>query len=238
MAPMNEKKYLIINPEGKNDLSKPYACFYYGIKWIPNEIAGYKNANGYIVQRIKIDAPEYLKGFTYKEYYEAWSVQDGKVQYKNVNNEVWGHMAEDDVFKYYSEAMEESLFKKGVIYYYAIVYWIDKKSKYYEIVDKWEEGAIAQAGILKASETFDVSKIIPVFERDVFEFSFDFRDESVIKEEMLKRGRNMFSSQKKYERDNYVCTYRDIFINNDKKALFEDIIVQLQEEFQNEIVCK
>ena len=56
-------KYYIENPDGINDVSKPYACFHYGIKWIPEDIAGYEHANGYIVQRVHIEAPQFLSGY-------------------------------------------------------------------------------------------------------------------------------------------------------------------------------
>ena len=55
MERVEAAKYYIENPDGINDVSKPYACFHYGIKWIPEDIAGDKNASGFIVQRIQIE---------------------------------------------------------------------------------------------------------------------------------------------------------------------------------------
>ena len=105
-------------------------------------------------------------------------------------------MIEDDVFEYYSDAMEESLFQKGEIYYYASVYWVDEKCEYYDVVDGWKEGTIAQAGTLKSSKEFAISKNLLVFERDVFEFHFDFRNENEIKEEVNVNNYETFSEAK------------------------------------------
>ena len=54
-------KYYIENPDKKNDISQPYALFHFGIKWIPDAIAGYNNANGFIVQRIRNEAPDHRR---------------------------------------------------------------------------------------------------------------------------------------------------------------------------------
>lgn len=86
-------KYYIENPDGINDVSKPYACFHYGIKWIPDAISGSEKANGYIVQKVTINAPSFLSGYPYKRYFEAWRIEAGAIKY---SEEVF--RKEDDVF--------------------------------------------------------------------------------------------------------------------------------------------
>lgn len=220
-------KYYIENPDGINDVSKPYACFHYGIKWIPEDIAGYKNASGFIVQRIQIEAPLFLSGYPYKDYYEAWSVENGIVQYcKEVKSN------EDDIFAYPSEGIGESVFTRGTIKYNADVYWIDKQSILYEVVNHWEYNRIEQAReLLKSSETFEECDVPAIFKRDTFVFEFDFRDDSIIFEVVLEIGRNMYSSDRSCERKNFKLEYEETFDHAGKRSLFDKILDQLEQEY-------
>ena len=73
--------FMEINPDGKNKIGLPYASFRFGIRWKVDRIAGHKKANGFIVQKINVSAPDYLRSFPVKEYFEAWEVQNGKIKY-------------------------------------------------------------------------------------------------------------------------------------------------------------
>lgn len=221
-------KYYIENPDGINDVNKPYACFHYGIKWIPSDIAGYENANGFIVQSIKIEAPEFLSGYPCKSYYEAWKVVDGTVHYID---KVQGN--EDDVFIYPEEGIGESLFRNGKITYFANVYWIDEKSPLFKTVAQWKMHAVQQAGnLLKSSTEFkECGALIPVLVREPFVFQFDFRNETDVYETILNRGRNSYSCNRRTERDNFIGEYRDCFVNKGKEELFLTIESQLRNEF-------
>lgn len=221
-------RYYIENPDGINDVSKPYACFHYGIQWLPEVIADYDGANGYIVQKIRIKAPDFLSGYPCKKYYEAWEVKNGTVRYPEPVSK-----KEDDVFEYPSEGISESLFKGGSIEYYADVYWIDKESSCYSIVDKWDLHAVQQAGsLLKSSEISEkIDTLIPVFTRKPFVFSFDFSNKEDVCREILRIGRNAYSCERCCERENFKEEYRDQFIKHGKKSLFLNICQQLDSEY-------
>lgn len=220
-------KYYIENPDGINDVSKPYACFHYGIKWIPEVIAGHKYANGYIVQRVRIEAPKFLFGFHCKDYYEAWAVENGIVTYPE---ETSG--SEDDIFEYSSDGICESLFKKGTIRYAADVFWIDTRSSLYSVVDQWEYNTVKQAReLLKSSMEFKECTIPAVFCRPMFVFNFDFCDEKLVFRTMYRIGQNMYSSNRKSDIYNYSTEYSDVFKEAGKEVLFSKILNQLAAEF-------
>lgn len=228
MGTVKSTKYYIEDPDGINDVSEPYACFHYGIKWIPEAIAGYKHANGYIVQKVQITAPDFLTGYPCKKYYEAWTVEDGAVKYCEPV-----YQQEDDVFKYSPEGAAESLFRFGTIKYLTDVFWIDKKSAAYKIVDLWKPKTVWQAGnLLKSSETFAESvTLTPVHIREPFVFSFDFRDETEIFNVIVERGRNTYSCDRRCERINFINEYEPYFIENNKEELFAKILVKLKHEY-------
>lgn len=222
-------KYYIENPDKKNDISQPYALFHFGIKWIPDAIAGYNNANGFIVQRIRNEAPDFLSGYSCKDYYEAWSIENGEVVYPK-DKQIVG--TEDDVFQYPPEGVEESLFQYGTIKYLADVYWIDESSPLYEIVNQWEYNKVQQAGnLIRSTESFKECNIAPVFSRPPFSFRFDCRDEEVVFKTVYSFGRNMYSGNRKSDRDNFALQYKDIFIKFGKIDLFNHIIRRLEMEF-------
>lgn len=218
-----------INPAGTNCLDKPYACFHYGIKWNPAVISGEVNANGYIVQKVTIEAPPFLTGFQEKEYFEAWRVVDGCVVYENSIDDL-----EDDCFSYPEIGIAESINKVGEIIYHVKVYWVDKTSIAYREVDRWKYGAVSQAGRLKSSLVFKLSKGLLNFDREDFVFDFIFTNVEEIKENFIKIGRTFYSCERKNERTNYFCFYREAFEQENMSHIFNEVIMQLEKEFKKE----
>ena len=221
--------YMEINPDGKNEVDLPYAAFRYGIRWKIDKIAGYKNARGYIVQKINISAPDYLRSFPVKEYFEAWEALDGKIKYpNNASSEII-----DDCFSADESTAFESIGKKGQVIYQAKVYWIDYQDSLFEVVSKWEIGKVIQAGnqIRSIQRCADLDVLRPLFVRSVFIHNFDFANPIIIKDVALKFGRNFYSCPREYERDNFRLYYQDDFSKAGFRELFESVIAQLGSEF-------
>lgn len=221
-----DSSYCEINPSGNNCLDKPYACFHYGVRWKPDIISGKGGANGYIVQKVSIEAPSFLTGFHEKEYFEAWRVVNGCVVYENdVDN------LEDDIFSYPEDGIAESINKAGRVIYHAKVYWIDETTPAFEEVDKWKKGTVIQAGTLKSSLNFVLSDGLKNFDREDFVYDFSFTDIEVIKRVFIKIGRSFYSCDRKYERSNFDCYYRESFEQENMIHIFESVIQQLEIEF-------
>lgn len=216
-----------INPAGRNDLTKPYASFHFGIRWKPEEISCCECANGYIVQEIIIEAPEYLSGFHEKKYYEAWNVENGVVTYQQKFAS-----KEDDVFSYPETGIEESLNKEGQIIYYARVFWVDDESPVFEEVNRWNYGTVIQAGnLIKSSLVFNGIDFCKQLDRTTFRFEYAFKDIETIRTTFIEIGRNFYGCDRKYERQNFECFYKDAFIREGLIQLFEAIINQLDREY-------
>ena len=153
-----------------------YAAFCLRIKWNVSAIAGYENADGYIVQRIHytdtVEAASLVD-----DYYEAWLVRGGVCD---------GNSKYDDVFQldvnYSERPICRSLGKKGRICYDAKVYWVEKNHHLYKVVDSWKQHATPMAGDLKSVFVKDCSvfeEVEPRFERK-FEHLFDCQTDEAV----------------------------------------------------------
>ena len=151
----------------ENDL--PYAFYFQKIVWNVMEIAGYENANGFIVQKVCYND---TVGVTYstEAYYEAWKVCNGvceKIDSYNYDDA----FASPDSFKSY--LLDSSIGKRGFIKYDALVYWIDAKSDLYKTVSMWEPGKVKMAGELKSSLVSDCPEIQKIPHRFSRKFTHD-----------------------------------------------------------------
>ena len=221
--------FMEINPDGKNKIGLPYAAFRFGIRWKVDRIAGHKKANGFIVQKINVSAPDYLHSFPVKEYFEAWEVQNGKIKYPT--NAIPENI--DDCFCAVESTAFESLGKKGQVSYQAKVYWIDYRDSLFEAISKWKIGKVIQAGnqIRSIHHCTDLDAICPLFVRPVFVHNFDFTNPDIIRDVALMFGRNLYSCSREYERDNFRLYYQDGFYEAGLSELFESVILQLESEY-------
>lgn len=169
--------YTVVNCD--ND--SPFAYYLLEINWNIEEIAGYSNASGYIVQKVKISNTLGLKGLD-NEYFEAWPVENGKLKLDRSD-------LADDTFEWLSpsDALSESVGKRGRITYNTQVFWVDRSDPLYNVPNSWEEGTVCEAGNLKsilAKDCKEFERIAPAFERE-FIHVVDFDNWSVIKESIV-----------------------------------------------------
>lgn len=130
---MVNNKYFKILEENNN---MPYAYYILKIKWnVKNIIGKDKNTDGYIVQKVCVTNTTGLNGLPEEEYYEAWKVVNGKIENPK-------KLDYDDIFSFYpsfliEECKMDSLGKNGIINYKCNIYWINSKSKYYKLIELW-----------------------------------------------------------------------------------------------------
>lgn len=189
--------------------------FHYGIQWKTGILAGYEKPTGYIVQHVMIEAPDYLTGFEYKEYYEAWLVKKGIIILPIYDGK------EDDIFAYAPDGFNHFLFRKDSLFIDAEVAWVDASSLNYREIDEWKPGAIKQARDLKSSVKFHDFFKYKKYKRNTYSFNYDFCDSNNIKKALIKRGRNMYSSYREYDRLNYINNYSEYFMKEGKISLWE-----------------
>ncbi len=176
---------------------KPYACFYYSIRWNVENITGKKAANGYIVQYVYNENTTTINGVSKDPYYEAWKVENGIV----VDTI---HKQYDDVFEFGEffewEQIENSLGKRGIIRYKTKVFWIDVSNPYFNNVDAWEDKNV-YAGGLKATLAIDCNFLADrdsLFKRK-FEHVVDFSNKDTIKKALLDYRNRSSMDDKKWE---------------------------------------
>lgn len=115
--------------------------------WKVEKIAGYLKANGYIVQKIVFDSN--IAGSS-DDYYEAWLVVDGQCEKTDDNYD--DHFTFDDLF-FDAEFYKDN--PTGYFKYKAELYWVDAKSDFYKMVEKWKKGNVIMAGNLQATYVAD-----------------------------------------------------------------------------------
>ena len=170
---------------GKPDNDKPYAEYYLGINWLPKQIINDQYLKGYIVQKVKIFNNTGIENISNIEYYEAWKVINGKIDYNGKEN-----INVDDAFSFFSEidqssTIKLSLGKCGIIKYDAVVYWINFKDPLYEKIDCWKYGGVREAGDLKSalvSKCPELALYNPIFTRPTFEHRVSFVDFDTVHE--------------------------------------------------------
>lgn len=119
--------------------------FDFQIKWNVASIAGYENAEGYIIQHVIMKGPENKTPNT--PYYEAWKVSEGKTD----SGEYDDHFVCDAPIDYCTH-----------------VYWVDSGDELYSLVAKWEPTMGFFAGNLPAVPENDaeyLKKRAPRFNR-------------------------------------------------------------------------
>ena len=141
----------------ENDFEGRYT---HQIKWEPPK------KSGFIVQYIELEDPIKMT-ITYNgPYYEAWKVEDGLIVHdtegpKNYDDSFSNE--EGGVFQLTKQlaidGTQYSMKKAGVdntyVKFICTVYWVDKDSATYAIIDKWkrgyEEGGVQMAHNLRSS---------------------------------------------------------------------------------------
>ena len=186
---LDESTFLVIDPLGKNVTDLPYAAFHYGINWIVSGIARCEKTDGFIVQKINIEAPDYLRSYPIKEYYEAWEVREGRIVYPS---DIESSEKEDDSFETDKCTAFESVNKTGKVVFKSKVYWINNCDSLYEHVNAWEFHAVTQAGAdIRSSERCpELDTREPTCIRKDFVHTFNFTDINIIKNVALEFGRN------------------------------------------------
>ncbi len=201
--------------------NQPYAYYFWGIHWIPNNIINDGEKNGYIVQKVNflnttgIEINQDNKDDF--EYYEAWKVENEKV----VN---MGQAKFDDEFSYgnkyiIGECIRNSLGKIGIIKYSSQVYWIGEKNKIYNIIDKWEENKVKMSNGLKSeyvNECHELEKCKPLFSREDFIHKVNFCNREIIKKAIQETFKvRIMNKDKNFPEDLYEILrdteYIDIF---------------------------
>lgn len=138
----NSIDWITILDENRTDYC---ACFQYA-KWNTNVIAGYKNPEGFIVQKFsRLSVPEnlILPDIT---YYEAWLVEKGIC----VDTIKYEH---DDLFAVTHPmaplcSFKKSIYKCGEYKFTGEIYWVDKKRNaiLFNAVNEWPTDEVEQAG--------------------------------------------------------------------------------------------
>lgn len=192
-----------------------YAGFCLKIKWNVSAITGYKNANGYIVQRVHyIDTVEAAPPVD--DYYEAWAVHDGICD----GSSAYGY---DDAFQldinFSNRPICKSLGKQGCVCYETSVYWVDRKHHLYETIDSWKEGGAPMALDLKSVPVNDCpifEDIKPNFAR-TFKHEFDCRS----RENVEMALRQAYGSRIEQKDPSLRGTLQSILVGSDYEQLIE-----------------
>ena len=178
---MESRYYKIIH----EDNFEKYACYDLSIHWNVEEIAGKSNANGFIVQEVDIKNTTSIKGLSDIAYYEAWKVENGNFIYhcekEPDDSFAWGNWC-------CKSMMTNSINKKGTITYKSKVFWVDRDSKLFVLIEKWKEETVFEAGKLKSVYKNDCNEFIheyPVFIRPDFIHYVDFTEWKDIKEAII-----------------------------------------------------
>ena len=132
----------------EEDNSRPYAHYLYRIRWDLDRISTDFGRDGYIVQRVSFcnDTGIDIKVSFEGDYYEAWKVINGKMEYEEAGYDdefSSGYPIELEGFE--EGCREDSIGKKGNIQYNCSVFWVDKGSNEYKEIMKWKKGAVGNA---------------------------------------------------------------------------------------------
>lgn len=147
------------------------------IKWNVEKIAGYKDATGFIVQRVELNDEIGIIHNYNGPYFEAWDVSDGHTKYDDFDDNFQNGMGcVTDI------VMENSIGLKGKIEYHAQVYWVDKHSRIYDDVKQWKP-TVSMADELPAVLEKDCSLFTDqhLITKRHFCHLVDFQDEELIK---------------------------------------------------------
>lgn len=146
------------------------------IKWNVEKIAGYKSANGFIVQRVELNDETGIIHNYDGPYFEAWSVNDGHTKYDDYDDDFQNGMG-----CVTNIVTENSKGLKGKIEYYAKVYWVDRNSTIYNNVTQWKP-TVSMANELPSVLERDCGLFLThciITERYFCHF-VDFQDEELI----------------------------------------------------------
>ncbi len=195
----------------KDDIFTEYmACSQY-IDWDVDKIC-LKAPDGFIVQEVLLE--QMIDGEVNQvHYYEAWHVKDGECQKEKgqESHDLFciGHPLDT------SDAMIASIGHFGNVSFIPYVFWIECTSELYRVVNQWSPDTVREANGLKA--TYYSEKIEEKFkgltslERMPFAHRWDFRDDKLIYETVLKYCKTMYHPDNKIDRLNFKMFIDDAF---------------------------
>ncbi len=125
-------------------------CWQYA-KWNVEKISKSNNANGYIVQMVKMKI-ENDNDVIIKQYFEAWKVENGKCC-EVIDNSQYNDLflIGRDIYDSFHE-LKMSIGKSGQSCFEGVVFWIDKCDELYKDIDKWEKSEVEEAKELKSKK--------------------------------------------------------------------------------------
>lgn len=155
-----------------------------GVDWIVDAFSSCVDEEGYIVQKFNryLNPQNALKTQEYQsiEYYEAWHVMKGAILPEDRGSGC------DDMYcighpQCSIAQYPISLGTKGEFTFNGTVYWINKQSSLFWIVDKWKRTDVPQTNGLKGAYVFpEILDEDPLFRRPPFVHSWDLTTEEKI----------------------------------------------------------
>lgn len=195
------------------DYHSTYMACAQGVNWCPEAFANISGANGFIVQEIYHERIIDSKMNYSVQYYEAWTVEKGKC------NKEKGQIC-DDLFSvgyplWLSDSMRDSIGHSGIVAYHPKLYWVSIDSDAFSMVNEWKNGTVYEANGLKSILfSKDVQKALSAaqsYNREEFIHGWDFRDPTIIYEEILSFCKKNWNPSKKVDKSNFEICIDDIF---------------------------
>lgn len=119
------------------------------VKWNVSQIAGHKDANSIILQRMNMNS--HISCLRSVSYWEMWEVVDGKLLGDEYGyDDKWSALPSYLIWDYEDEIAQSS---DGVVKFTSEVYWIPLKCDAYKEIIKWDVGTVPEASELKSSVT-------------------------------------------------------------------------------------
>ncbi len=218
-----------------NDYYTKFMYCYQTAKWDVEYISKKNEANGYIVQmvKMKIETNDNVK--KEEQYFEAWKVENGlccKFDSEDYDDVFGVGKVKDDAFN----ELKFSIGKFGESCFEGTIFWVDKSDKLYEEVDKWKPGGVDEAVELKSIEySTDLWKMFKdkvCFSREPFAHKWNMTKEevvfNVICEYIYKMCDGYDKKLQKMKLHNYVYDLLSEDIYNMKQKVLEKMTKRLE----------
>ncbi len=124
---------------------------YQKAKWNIEKISKQSNANGYIVQLVKIKIEKTNNLEKSKKYFEAWKVENGQIQLFDNNNFDDVFLVGESIYDSFNE-LKMSIGNYGKSCFEGIVFWIDKSDSIYKDISNWKISGVEEAKELQSIE--------------------------------------------------------------------------------------
>lgn len=207
-----------------------YMYCYQKAKWNIEKISKQSNANGYIVQlvKMKIEITNNLKKS--KKYFEAWKVENGQIQLFDNNGYDDVFLVGKSIYDSFNE-LKMSIGNYGKSCFKGTVFWIDKSDNIYKDICKWKISGVEEA---KELQSIEYSKEL---EKDLKK-RFYFKRKSFVHKWNMIKGKDIFKITSEYLYkmcDGYSIKLKKKKLDNLIKDLFSKEYYAIKQEVLKEV---